>query len=30
MAGSNIYIKIDGITGESTVFGHEGEIEVVS
>ncbi|VXC97310.1 Hcp1 family type VI secretion system effector [Burkholderia sp. 8Y] len=30
MAGSNIYIKIDGITGESAVFGHEGEIEVVS
>ncbi|MDR5745114.1 type VI secretion system tube protein Hcp [Caballeronia sp. LZ029] len=27
---TNIYLKIDGITGESNVFGHEGEIDVVS
>lgn len=27
---SNIFMKIEGVTGESIVFGHEGEIDVIS
>src|SRR5262245_44749726 len=30
MAGFDIFLKLDGITGESTTKGHEKEIEVVS
>ncbi len=27
---SNIFMKIEGVTGEATAFGHEGEIDVIS
>jgi len=30
MAGFSIFLKLDGISGESTTKGHENEIEVVS
>jgi type VI secretion system secreted protein Hcp len=30
MAGFDIFLKLDGIDGESTTKGHEKEIEVVS
>src|SRR5262245_23223162 len=30
MAGFDIFLKLDGITGESKTKGHEKEIEVVS
>ena len=30
MAGFDVFLKLDGIDGESTTKGHEKEIEVVS
>ncbi len=30
MAGFDIFLKLDGISGESTTKGHEKEIKVVS
>jgi len=29
-SASNVILKIDGITGESTVEGHEGEIDIIT
>ena len=30
MAGFDVFLKLDGIDGESTIKGHEKEIELVS